>query len=180
MAATWMARCGINTRIIDKRGTKIFSGYVQHLHHCPQSILNLKFWIQTSWWSSMPYFGGTSFKHQRWKRNLTLTVQIFDSFGFADRVWKESNHMLEICLWNPDSEGKIRRSDRIPDTIPFISRFQQVVLHQGMYQPSQLETESLKNFVRPNWEILSRFSERLQWYQSRAWSPSRIFDFWWV
>jgi phenol 2-monooxygenase len=77
-------------------------------------------------------------------------VQIFDSFGFADRVWKESNHMLEICLWNPDSEGKIRRSDRIPDTIPFISRFQQVVLHQGMYQPSQLETESLENFVRPN------------------------------
>jgi len=39
--------------------------------------------------------------------------------------------MLEICLWNPDSQGKIRRSDRIPDTIPFISRFQQVVLHQG-------------------------------------------------
>jgi phenol 2-monooxygenase len=41
--------------------------------------------------------------------------------------------MLEICLWNPDSEGKIRRSDRIPDTIPFISRFQQVVLHQGTW-----------------------------------------------
>lgn len=39
--------------------------------------------------------------------------------------------MLEICLWNPDTSGKIRRSDRIPDTIPFISRFQQVVLHQG-------------------------------------------------
>lgn len=27
MAATWMARCGINTRIVDKRGTKIFNGY---------------------------------------------------------------------------------------------------------------------------------------------------------
>jgi len=39
--------------------------------------------------------------------------------------------MLEICLWNPDAEGRIRRSDRIPDTIPNISRFQQVVLHQG-------------------------------------------------
>jgi phenol 2-monooxygenase len=39
--------------------------------------------------------------------------------------------MLEICLWNPDDEGVIRRSDRIPDTIPGISRFQQVVLHQG-------------------------------------------------
>lgn len=39
--------------------------------------------------------------------------------------------MLEICLWNPDEDGVIRRSDRIPDTIPGISRFQQVVLHQG-------------------------------------------------
>lgn len=27
MAATWMARCGINARVIDKRGTKIFTGY---------------------------------------------------------------------------------------------------------------------------------------------------------
>lgn len=39
--------------------------------------------------------------------------------------------MLEICLWNPDESGTIRRSSRIPDTIPGISRFQQVVLHQG-------------------------------------------------
>lgn len=39
--------------------------------------------------------------------------------------------MIEICLWNPDEHGRIRRSDRIPDTIPGISRFQQVVLHQG-------------------------------------------------
>ncbi|KAG9570317.1 phenol 2-monooxygenase, partial [Aureobasidium melanogenum] len=59
------------------------------------------------------------------------TLEIFDSFDFADRAWKESNHMLEICLWNPDQDGVIRRGDRIPDTIPGISRFQQVVLHQG-------------------------------------------------
>ncbi|KAG4025666.1 hypothetical protein MFRU_053g00350 [Monilinia fructicola] len=93
MAATWMARCGINARIVDKRGTKIFNGQADGLQ--------------------------------------CRTLEIFDSFDFADRVWKESNHMLEICLWNPDSEGKLRRSDRIPDTIPGISRFQQVVLHQG-------------------------------------------------
>ena len=39
--------------------------------------------------------------------------------------------MLEICLWNPDKDGAIQRSDRIPDTVPGVSRFQQVVLHQG-------------------------------------------------
>ncbi|PBP28803.1 Thioredoxin-like protein [Diplocarpon rosae] len=31
MAATWMARCGIKTRIVDKRGTKIFSGQADGL-----------------------------------------------------------------------------------------------------------------------------------------------------
>jgi len=34
-------------------------------------------------------------------------------------------------LWNPDKDGIIQCGDRIPDTIPNISRFHQVVLHQG-------------------------------------------------
>lgn len=34
-------------------------------------------------------------------------------------------------MQNPGPDGTIRRSDRIPDTIPGLSRFQQVVLHQG-------------------------------------------------
>ncbi|KAL2223109.1 FAD binding domain protein [Thermoascus aurantiacus ATCC 26904] len=93
MAATWMSRCGIKTRIVDKRNTKIFAGQADGLQ--------------------------------------CRTLEIFDSFGFAHRAWLESNHMIEICLWNPDENGQIRRSDRIPDTIPNISRFQQVVLHQG-------------------------------------------------
>ena len=72
------------------------------------------------------------------------SLEIFDSFGFADRVWKESNHMLEICLWNPDETGRIRRTDRIPDTIPGISRFQEVVLHQGRIERFFLD--SLKEY----------------------------------
>lgn len=132
MAATWMARLGVKTRVVDKRGTKIFNGQADGLQ--------------------------------------CRSLEIFDSFGFADRAWKESNHMLEVItdaiypfssfetvvlkqlryacglvipvdvalhlisltfLQNPGEDGIIRRSDRIPDTIPNISRFQQVVLHQG-------------------------------------------------
>lgn len=94
MMANWMSRCGIKTRIIDKRGTKIFNGQADGLQ--------------------------------------CRTLEIFDSFDFGHRAWIESNHMLEICLWNPDPKTRIlARSDRIPDTIPKISRFQQVVLHQG-------------------------------------------------
>ncbi|OQD80707.1 hypothetical protein PENANT_c033G02357 [Penicillium antarcticum] len=93
MLANWLSRFDIKTRIVDKRGTKIFNGQADGLQ--------------------------------------SRTLEILDSFDFVDRVWRESNHMIEICLWNPDENGKIRRSDRIPDTIPGISRFQQVVLHQG-------------------------------------------------
>lgn len=93
MMATWLAKCGVRARIVDKRGTKIFNGQADGLQ--------------------------------------CRTLEILDSLGFGHRAWRESNHMLEICLWNPDENGVIRRSDRIPDTIPGISRFQQVVLHQG-------------------------------------------------
>lgn len=48
--------------------------------------------------------------------------------------------MLEICLWNPDDKGVIRRGDQIPDTILDISRFQQVVLHQGRIERFFLDT----------------------------------------
>lgn len=34
-------------------------------------------------------------------------------------------------MWNPDEKGVIKRSDRVPDTPPGISRFTECVLHQG-------------------------------------------------
>ncbi|KAK1854656.1 FAD monooxygenase [Colletotrichum chrysophilum] len=63
------------------------------------------------------------------------SLEIFDSLGFADRAWKEANHMIE----NPGNDGIIRRSDRIPDTIVGLSRFQQIVLHQGRIERFFLE-----------------------------------------
>ncbi|KAI9719954.1 MAG: hypothetical protein M1828_005992 [Chrysothrix sp. TS-e1954] len=110
MAATWMARLGIKTRIVDKRGTKVFNGQADGLQ--------------------------------------CRSLEIFDSFGFADRVWKESNHMLEICMWNPGENGILQRSDRIPDTIPGISRFQQVVVHQGRIERFFLDHQKKYSDIR--------------------------------
>ncbi|KAF2636814.1 hypothetical protein P280DRAFT_472711 [Massarina eburnea CBS 473.64] len=93
MLATWMAHCGINARVVDKRSTKIYNGQADGLQ--------------------------------------MRSLEIFDSLGFADRAWKEANHMLEMCMWNPGEDGKIRRSDRVPDTPPNLCRFTQIVLHQG-------------------------------------------------
>ncbi|UQC84254.1 phenol hydroxylase [Colletotrichum lupini] len=101
MAAAWMAHCGVNARIVDKRNTKIFCGQADGLQ--------------------------------------CRSLEIFDSLGFADRAWKEANHMIEICMWNPGNDGVIRRSDRIPDTIVGLSRFQQIVLQQGRIERFFLE-----------------------------------------
>lgn len=62
------------------------------------------------------------------------TLEVFQSMGFGDRAMKESNHMIELCFWDPKgnevTEG-ITRTKRIADSIPGVSRFQQTVLHQG-------------------------------------------------
>ncbi|KAJ0297655.1 hypothetical protein COL516b_010507 [Colletotrichum fioriniae] len=97
MAAAWMAHCGVNARIVDKRNTKIFCGQADGLQ--------------------------------------CRSLEIFDSLGFVDRAWKEANHMIE----NPGNDGVIRRSDRIPDTIVGLSRFQQIVLQQGRIERFFLE-----------------------------------------
>ncbi|KAF2794244.1 hypothetical protein K505DRAFT_374785 [Melanomma pulvis-pyrius CBS 109.77] len=101
MMAAWMARCGIDARVVDKRSTKIFSGQADGLQ--------------------------------------LRSLEIFDSFGFADRAWKEANHMIEMCMWNPGTDGVIRRSDRVPDVPVGLSRFTQIVLHQGRIERFFLE-----------------------------------------
>ncbi|MCJ1358089.1 MAG: hypothetical protein MMC33_008087 [Icmadophila ericetorum] len=106
MLATWAARCGIETRIIDKRGTKVFNGQADGLQ--------------------------------------CRSLEIFDSFGFVDRILKECNRILEVCFWNPDENGDIKRTDRLPDTPPGISRFHEVVLHQGRIERFFLD--SLKEY----------------------------------
>ncbi|KAI9710281.1 MAG: hypothetical protein M1820_002775 [Bogoriella megaspora] len=113
MAACWMAHTGVRTRIVDKRGTKIFNGQADGLQ--------------------------------------CRSLEIFDSFDFAHRVWKEANHMLEICMWNPDETGRIRRSDRMADTPPGISRFQECVLHQGRIERFFLD--SIRDASRNSYPI---------------------------
>ncbi|WAO91409.1 Hypothetical protein NCS54_00887700 [Fusarium falciforme] len=69
------------------------------------------------------------------------TFEIFDSLGFGQDVWREANHMLEIRFWvttNPGENKKLYRSDRIVDTMPGLSRFQQATLHQARIEDNLL------------------------------------------
>ncbi|KAI0098138.1 FAD binding domain-containing protein [Nemania sp. FL0031] len=59
------------------------------------------------------------------------TLEILDSFGIGERVWKEANRMFEVSFWNPGPDGPIRRNSRAPDNVAGLSRFTEAVLHQG-------------------------------------------------
>lgn len=72
------------------------------------------------------------------------TLECMQNLGIAQKILAESNELYSIALYNPDENGVIRRTDRIPDTMPGVSRFHQCVLHQGRIErhliDSTLET----------------------------------------
>ncbi|KAJ9474521.1 hypothetical protein PHBOTO_004988 [Pseudozyma hubeiensis] len=68
------------------------------------------------------------------------TLEILQSFGLAEDIWRQSNRMIEIRFWNPGPDGQLQRTGRIPDTIPGISRWQQCVLHQGRIEKAFLDS----------------------------------------
>lgn len=72
------------------------------------------------------------------------TLEIFDSFGFADRPLKEGFHVLEICSWNPDKNRRLQRTQRAVAQRPGVSRFQQVALNQGCIE------EIITKFLQQN------------------------------
>ncbi|BGP57620.1 hypothetical protein JCM8202v2_005264 [Rhodotorula sphaerocarpa] len=70
----------------------------------------------------------------------SLTLEIFESLGFSEKVQKEGSRMSEINFWNPDPKtGRLMRTAKIPDTIPGLSRFQQTILHQSRVETHLLD-----------------------------------------
>ncbi|KAJ7121127.1 FAD binding domain-containing protein [Mycena epipterygia] len=59
------------------------------------------------------------------------TIEVFQSFGMAERIQKEGNELSEVVFYNPDENGKLVPTSRIPDTEKNTSRFRHVVLNQG-------------------------------------------------
>ncbi|KAF7329964.1 3-(3-hydroxy-phenyl)propionate hydroxylase [Mycena kentingensis (nom. inval.)] len=59
------------------------------------------------------------------------TIEVFQSFGFADRFRKEANELSEVVFYDPDENGRLVPTERIPDTEPNTSRMRHAVLNQG-------------------------------------------------
>ena len=61
------------------------------------------------------------------------TMEMYEAFGFAERVLKEAYWVNEIAFWRPGDadRGKIVRSSRIQDTEDGLSEFPHVILNQA-------------------------------------------------
>ena len=69
------------------------------------------------------------------------TVEIFEAFGFADKVLKESYWVNETTFWSPTEDGKgLIRSGRIRDTEEGLSEMPHVILNQARLHDLWLET----------------------------------------
>jgi phenol 2-monooxygenase len=61
------------------------------------------------------------------------TVEIFETFGLADRLVSEAYWVNEVCFWEPDPEDrvKIKRTGRVRDTEDGLSEFPHVIVNQA-------------------------------------------------
>ncbi|WP_326522814.1 FAD-binding monooxygenase [Sphingomonas sp.] len=70
------------------------------------------------------------------------TMEMFEAFGFSERVLKEAYWVNETCFWKPDPARRewIVRSGRIEDTEPGLSEFPHVILNQARVHDFYLDT----------------------------------------
>ncbi|KAI9890267.1 MAG: hypothetical protein M1814_004302 [Vezdaea aestivalis] len=67
------------------------------------------------------------------------TLEILDSFGFAHSIVSQSCREVEICSWNPDESGQLRRTQRLLSQRVGTSRYQQAVINQGIIEQHFLD-----------------------------------------
>src|SRR3954447_2803420 len=69
------------------------------------------------------------------------TMEMFEAFGFSERVLKEACWINEVTFWKPDEKEpeRIVRHGRVQDTEDGLSEFPHVVLNQARVHDFYLE-----------------------------------------
>ena len=69
------------------------------------------------------------------------SVEMFNAFGFAERVIKEGYQVNEVCFWRPGGDGSpLTRADRIQDVEDDLSEMPHIILSQARIHDFYLET----------------------------------------
>jgi phenol 2-monooxygenase/3-hydroxybenzoate 4-monooxygenase len=69
------------------------------------------------------------------------TMEMFEAFGFVEKVLQEACWINEVTFWKPDPKnpGRIQRHGRVQDTEDGLSEFPHVVLNQARIHDCYLE-----------------------------------------
>ncbi|WP_299418047.1 FAD-dependent monooxygenase [uncultured Sulfitobacter sp.] len=68
------------------------------------------------------------------------SIEMFEAFGFAEKVLKESYWVNEVAFWRPDETRQgLRRADRIQDVEDDLSEMPHVILNQARVHDFYLE-----------------------------------------
>jgi len=63
------------------------------------------------------------------------SIEMFEAFGFAEKVMKEAYWVNEVAFWRPQAEGKgLHRADRIQDVEDELAERPHVILSQARVQ----------------------------------------------
>ncbi|KAK5701263.1 hypothetical protein LTS12_028397, partial [Elasticomyces elasticus] len=82
------------------------------------------------------------------------TLEILDSLGLADNLWKQANRTVEICTWC-DPSGQLRRTSRRPNYARGTSRYQEATLHQGHIEKALVSALEREPGVTICWNSVS-------------------------
>ena len=67
------------------------------------------------------------------------SIEMFQAFGFAEKVIKEGYHVNEVTFWRPSDIGALTRADRIRDVEEDLSEMPHVILSQARLHDFFLE-----------------------------------------
>jgi 2-polyprenyl-6-methoxyphenol hydroxylase-like FAD-dependent oxidoreductase len=86
------------------------------------------------------------------------TMEMFEAFGFAERVLKESYGVNEVTFWKPDAahRGQIARSGRVADVEEGLSHMPHVILNQARVHDFYLDI-----MARSPTRLVPRYSRKL-------------------
>lgn len=74
------------------------------------------------------------------------SMEMFEAFGFADKVAKEGYAVNEVTFWRPDTAGRLARADRIQDVEDGLSEMPHMILNQARVHDFYLEV--MRNSAR--------------------------------
>ncbi|KAI1085421.1 FAD binding domain protein [Whalleya microplaca] len=81
----------------------------------------------------------------------SISIEVLDTFGIGDAIRNECLRLEEIVLWDPDNNGRIKRSLIIPDRVEELMKPREVVLDQGRVESLMCENLEKHRSVEVSW-----------------------------